>query len=69
MTIGDLLRVGLKNRDTTIIGNALAAGVYLDTVGFQLPSTQEEWIAFAISALISILSLLMKDARTGSAPK
>lgn len=69
MNITEVIRVGLQNRDTTLVGNALAAGLYLNNVGFHFPSNQEEWIAFAVSALLSILSLLMKDARTGSTPK
>lgn len=50
----------MNDNVTTAIGAALATAGYAQTVGLQLPSNQNEWIAFAINAAIAIFGLLVK---------
>lgn len=59
--MGRLIEGALASPRTTIAGNALSAASYFGNVGFKLPSNEGEWVQFAISALIAVLSLLMKD--------
>lgn len=64
----DELIKGLGNYRTTILGFALGVLTYWGSVGAKLPSTPEEWFAFAVSSALAGFGVVAKDASTGSGP-
>ena len=69
MTLGENLKSGLANKNTTAAGVATAIAIYSKNVGGAFPSNSDEWFTFFISVAIAVLGILAKDANIGSQPK
>ena len=65
----DALLVMLGNTKTTVIGVLAAAAIYVSQIGGKMPSTSQEWWAFAFGVLAIALGVAAKDATTGSRPQ
>ena len=51
----------MANWKTTFVGCALAVLNYWHSVGAALPSTKNDWFAFAVSTLLAAFGFVAKD--------
>lgn len=62
------LQSGLSNGQTTAAGGLAGTAYYLSQSGFQLPTSKQDWLNFAVGLLLAVLGLLAKNATQGSQP-
>lgn len=64
----DTLKTMTANWWTTVVGVLAGVAYYVQSTGFKMPSTKQEWWTFLFGALLAVLGIASKDAVTGSKP-